>query len=169
VVEVNVYDFAANTCLAEWTSAAGPLPCAGESGDQRGFVQYLDAPDLEDGTTALKPGLLTLPQATADAYIRGLYPPIRVQSGEHFKATIACENGATTCLVLFRLEYQIGDQPSRAYWAYGKQYDRRPVQVDVDLGLLAGQNVRFGLAVFSLGSARDNRAIWLAPRIVYER
>lgn len=166
MAEEIVYDFAANACQAGWTSAAGILPCPGRPGDWRGFVQYLDAPDLEDGTTTLQPGLLTLPQATADAYIRGLYPSIRVQKGDHFKATIACEQGAATCRIIFRLEYQIGDLPSRVYWAYGKKYDGQPIQVDADLGLLAGQTVRFGLAVFPLGGTGDDRAIWVAPRIV---
>jgi hypothetical protein len=165
-VETTIYDFAANVCLAQWMNGAGSLPCPGMVGDSEGFVQYLDSPKLEDGTIALQPGLITFPQMTSDGYIRGIYPAITVQRGDHFNAIIGCENGAATCSVLFRLDCQIGSGPLRAYWAYGEQYNGENIPIDVDLNLLIGEKVNLGLAVFPLATANDNRALWVAPRIV---
>ena len=161
-----MYDFAANVCSAQWVSGAGQLPCRGVDGDHRGFVLYLPSPKLENGTTALQPGLITSPQMINDGYIRGTYPGIVIQNGDHFKATIGCENGAIACDALFLLEYQLGPGPMRTYWAYSEQYDGENTQIDVDLNLLAGEKVSLGLVVFPLGPVAENRALWVAPRIV---
>jgi hypothetical protein len=162
-----VYDFVAHSCYAQWSSAAGPLSCPGVDGDKKGFVLRLASPKLEDGTVSSQAGLLTFPQMVDDGQVRSIFPAIAVQNGDHFKATVGCENGATQCLVLFRLEFRIGNGPVNTYWTYSEQYDGENSQIDVDLGLLAGQKVNFGLAVLANGTATDDRALWVAARIVH--
>jgi hypothetical protein len=162
-----IYDFVENVCLADWTSGVGALPCPGQEFDDRGFVQDLEQSILEGGVVFQHPSLLMAPQATSSGFISGTYPEINVQAGEHFLATIGCEDRATGCMVLFRLDYQIGSAAPRTYESFGKQFSGEPWPIDVDLGLLSGQDVRFTLSVYSLGPASGNRVVWVAPRVVY--
>ncbi len=160
------YDFYANACLASWVSAAGSLPCPGKDGDAAGFILKLDNPSLEDGTNPGLPGLLTYPQNITDGYIQGIYPPFRVQAGDRFKAIVNCESSATACLVLFRLDYQVGNDPVRSLWAIGEVNDKKYFSLDLDISSLAGQDVKFILNVLAFGPATGDRAMWVAPRIV---
>jgi hypothetical protein len=161
-----VYDFVENACTAQWFSGTGLLPCPGAEGDQKGFVVKLTNPRLEDGTAFTGPGLLTFPENTANGYIRGIYPSFKVQNGDHFQAIVNCERNATSCWVLFRLDYQTGSGLIRDYWAFGEHYDGQYFTVDLDLSPLAGQDVKFVLSVLSLGPASGDRAVWIEPRIV---
>ena len=161
-----VYDFAANVCSAQWFSGAGTLNCPGVNKDKNGFVLIQSSSKLEDGTTIQRPGLLTSPQDTFNGYIRAVYPSVKVQNGDHFQAIVNCEGGAASCGVLFRVDYQLPDGLVRDFWAFGEQYDEKYFVVDLDLGPLAGQDVRFVLTVLSLGSATGDRALWVEPRIV---
>ena len=159
------YDFVANACSAQWFSGAGNLPCPGANNDRNGFVLPQSSARLEDGTLATRPGLLTAPQNLFNGYIRGVYPSYRVQNGDHFRAIVNCEGRATSCGVLFRLDYQLADGIVRDFWAFGEQYEGSYFTVDLDLSPLAGQNVRFVLTVLSLGPASGDRALWVEPRI----
>jgi hypothetical protein len=165
--ELVIYDFVANTCSAQWTSGAGTLPCPGQQTDVRGFVLSLDQPVLEGGTAFQRPSLLVAPQSTSSGFISGSYPAFTVQAGEHFLTIIGCEDGATGCLVLFRLDYQVGSAAPATYWGASKQYDGKPFPIDVDLSLLSGQDVRFTLSVVSLGPASGNQVVLVAPRVIY--
>jgi hypothetical protein len=161
-----VYDFTANACSAQWTSGAGTLDCPGVNLDRDGFVLVQSLARLEDGSIRSLPNLLTFPQNTFNGYIRGVYPSFRVQNGDRFRATVNCERGATSCGVLFRLDYQLADGIIRDFWAFGEQYEGNTFTVDLDLSPLAGQDVRFVLTVLSLGSASGDRALWVEPRIM---
>jgi len=160
-----VYDFVDNACSAQWTSGAGTLDCPGVNLDRDGFVLIQTISRFEDGRVRIQPNLLTFPQNTFNGYIRGVYPSIRVQDGDHFNAIVNCELGATNCGVLFRLDYQLSDGIIRDFWAFGERYEGNTFTVDLDLSPLAGQNVRFVLSVLSLGPASDDRALWVEPRI----
>ena len=118
-----VYDFVSNACSAQWFSSAGTLKCPGENNDINGFVLKQAISKLEDGTTIPKPSLLTVPQNTFNGYIRGVYPSFKVKSGDHFQAIVNCENGATSCGVLFRVDYQLADGLIRDFWAFGERYE----------------------------------------------
>jgi len=161
------YDFVANACSAQWTSGAGTLNCPGTNNDVNGFVLKQSLSRLEDGTTSLRPSLLTAPQNTSNGYIRGVYPSFRIQKGDHFQGIVNCERGATSCGVLFRLDYQLATGGLvRDFWAFGERYEGTTFTVDLDLSPLAGQDVRFVLSVLSLGDASGDRALWVEPRIV---
>jgi len=160
------YDFVANVCSAQWFSGAGNLDCPGTNNDQDGFVLKQTIARLEDGTSLTRSNLLTAPENVFNGYIRGVYPSFKVQEGDRFKAIINCENKATACGVLFRVDYQLADGIVHEFWAFGEQYDGKYFTADLDLSPLAGQDVRFVLTVLSLGSASNDRALWVEPRIV---
>lgn len=161
-----VYDFTVNACSAEWFTGAGTLTCPGVDKDVNGFVLKQTTSKLENGTSLTSPSLLTVPQNSFNGYIRAVYPSFKVQKGDHFKAIVNCEGGATSCGVLFRVDYQLADGIVHDFWAFGEQYDGKYFAVDLDLSSLAGQDVKFVLSVLSLGPASGDRALWVEPRIV---
>lgn len=121
---------------------------------------------MEDGTIDPRHGLLTFPQDVQNGYVIGIYPSIQVQSGDHFQAVVNCEYGAEACFVVFRLDYQIGYGTIRTIWAFLERNEGITYPVDIDLSFLAGQDVKFVLTTFSAGDTTDDRALWVAPRIV---
>jgi hypothetical protein len=165
-LEGSAYDFFANACSAAWSSSAGTLPCPGRNGDRRGFVLKINQPKLEDGKIDTHPGLLTFPQNINDGYIQGSYPPFSVQPGDRFRAIVNCEAGATSCLVLFRLDFQINNGTIQSLWAIGEVQDGKSFEANLDLNRFAGQEVKFILKVLAFGPATGDRALWVAPRIV---
>jgi len=159
------YDFVANACSAQWFSGTGNLTCPGVNNDRNGFILRQSNARLEDGTLINRPSLLTVPQNIFNGYIRSVYPSFRIQNGDHFQAIVSCEGRATSCGVLFRLDYQLADGLVRDFWAFGERYEGQYFTVDLDLSPLAGQDVRFVLTVLSLGPASGDRALWVEPRI----
>jgi hypothetical protein len=164
--EGTVYDFVSNVCSAQWSSGSGSLTCPGNNGDPRGFVLEITRPKLENGTFTSQPGLLTFPQNVYNGYIQGIYPTFKVQNGDRFQSIVNCEAGSTACFVLFRLDYQIGSAPIQNYWAFGEKYEGMFFEADLDLSSLADRDVKFILTILSLGPASNDRALWVAPRIV---
>lgn len=161
------YDFVANVCAATWYSGAGQLPCPGTDGDSKGFVLISNPAKLETGTTDGRTGLLTFPQNINNSYIQGFYPTYSVKSGDKFRATIGCEYGATSCYVVFRLDYSIsGTSSIQTYWAFVEKYEGQVYNADIDLSSLAGKDVKFILTVLSTGSPAGDRALWTNP-IIY--
>lgn len=160
------FDFAANACAAVWYSGSGQLPCPGSEGDARGFMIKQTAPKLENGTTDSRAALLTVPQNVNNGYIQGFFPPYTVKAGDRFRATIGCENGATNCYVVFRLDYQIGNGSIQTLWAFVEKYEGQVYNADVDLTPLVGQNVKFILTILATGSPVGDRALWTGP-IIY--
>ncbi|HUH99226.1 MAG TPA: NBR1-Ig-like domain-containing protein [Anaerolineales bacterium] len=160
------YDFAANLCQAQWMSGAGSLPCPGSDGDARGFVLGASNPQLENGNSSNAQGMITFPQNTYNGYIRGVYPPFMVQSGDHFQSIVDCAYGVTQCFVVFRLDYQVNGGIVQTFWSWAEKYDGLYYAVNLDLSPLAGQNVNFILTVLSNGDPTGDRAVWVAPQIV---
>ena len=160
------YDFFANACSALWSSAAGPLQCPGRDGDTQGFLLKISQPRLETGAFDPRPGLLTFPQNTYNGYIQGVYPAFRVQAGDHFRSIVNCEYAASSCLVLFSLDAQLGSGPLQNLWVIGEVYDGKVYQADIDLSRFAGQDVKFVLQVYSFGPSSGDRALWVAPSII---
>ena len=160
-----MYDFAANACSAVWFSSAGTLPCPGRDGDQKGFVLKLSNPQLENGTVDSRLGLLTYPQNIFNGYIQGIYPSYRVKAGDRFRSIVNCAYGATSCYVVFRLDYQTGTNPITTFWAFVEKYDGQYYQTDLDLSSLVGQDIKFILTVLATGSPTGDRALWVAPMI----
>jgi hypothetical protein len=160
------YSFAANPCEAQWQSNMGVLECPGKEGDAKGFVLPMERAQLEDGTTASLPSLLTFPHASSDGYILGVFPEYQVQAGDHFQASVGCEKDATACSVLFRLSYLDASSTPHDLWTLGEFYDGKVFNLDFDLSGLVGQKVKFVLDVSSLGDATGDRALWVDPHIM---
>jgi len=164
-VSGTTYDFVANTCSAQWTTGAGILECPGLNRDSDGFVLRQNIARLEDGSFRIAPNLLTAPQNIFNGYIRAVYPSFKIQDGDRFRAVISCERGATSCGVLYRVDYQLSDGIIREFWAFGERYEGNYFSVDLDLSPLAGKDVKFVFTVLSLGTASNDRALWVEPRI----
>jgi hypothetical protein len=162
-----IYDFAANVCAAKWYSGAGEQPCPGSDGNANGFVLIANPSKLENGTSDSRTGLITVPQNITNGYFQGIYPSYKVKSGDKFRSIINCEYGATSCYVVFKLEYAItGSSNVQTFWAFVENYEGQYYPADIDLTALVGQDVKFILSVYSTGSPVGDRALWVAP-IIY--
>jgi hypothetical protein len=160
-----IYDFVGNAPYAQWKSGAGTLPYPSSLGDGRGFAYRVENPLLENGAVDVNSALLTSPQNKYNGYIQAIYPDFYVQSGDHFQALVDCEYSAAGCNVTFRLDYMNSAGTIRTLWSWREYYNGQYKRADVDLSLLAGQNVKFILTLLAAGSATDDRALWVAPRI----
>jgi hypothetical protein len=80
---------------------------------------------------------------------------------------VGCANEAKNCSVKFELSYIVdGESTIQSAGSWVKTYDGNNLSVDQDLSSLAGKKVRFILSVFTNGEMKDDRAQWLAPRII---
>lgn len=172
-VDINVtgpsyvfYDFTNEACNAEWRNNNGALPCPGTEGDDEGYVISISSPRMENGAFADDHGLLTVPEHASDGYIRGKYPSIKIKNGDHFKALINCQYNASSCNVIFRLDYRAGDGAIKTLNEWQEVYEGQYYSVDVDLSPLAGENVKFFLTVLANTSKNKNYALWIYPRIM---
>jgi hypothetical protein len=170
-VDINVtgytvtgYDFLAKFCDASWQNESQDLPCPGTDGDERGFVLSLNAPKMEDGRSQGN-GLLTHPERENDGLISGKYPAFTIQSGDRFQAQIGCLNQANDCDMIFRLQYQIGNGSVRTLGQWREVYEGESSPINIDLSTLNGENVKFILSILSNGSAHEDYALWINPRI----
>jgi hypothetical protein len=160
------YDFEANYCAAKWRSDSGRLECPGNEGDGDGFVQLLPNPVIEIDRQENEPALWTQPEDEDDGWIQGEYPVFKVEKDMHFKAVVGCLDDAEDCDIIFQLNYRIGDGQPQTLWEAHEVYDDAFTRADVDLSQLVGEEVQFILKVLTNGSSQDDRAFWLAPRIV---
>ncbi|HJR80755.1 MAG TPA: NBR1-Ig-like domain-containing protein [Anaerolineales bacterium] len=170
-VDVNVtgytvtgYDFLARYCDASWQNESQDLSCPGTDGDDKGFVQSLNSPKLEDGKTQGN-GLLTHPELENNGMISGKYPAFQIQSGDRFQTQIGCLNQANDCDMIFRLQYQIGNGSVRTLGQWREVYEGQFYPLNIDLSTLHGENVKFILSVLSNGSSHEDYALWINPRI----
>ena len=158
------YDFLEKYCEAEWSTDAQSLPCPGTDGDKKGFALVLNSPKMENGTVQSK-GLVTHPQMVNNGLITGKYPGFTIQSGDRFQASISCLYKANDCNMIFKLQYQVGNGAVQTLGQWNEIYEGAAYQVNVDLSALNGQKVKFILTVLANGSAHEDYALWIAPRI----
>ena len=115
-----VYDFVANVCAATWFSGAGQQPCPGIGWKRKRFC--VDCQSLQAGEWHNRQPYRFdhLPQNINNGYIQGIYPSYKVKSGDKFRTIVNCENGATSCYVVFRLDYALAAvqpfKPSGLLW-----------------------------------------------------
>jgi hypothetical protein len=161
------YDLYTRAPDAEWIGSAGNLTFGGPDSDPNGFAMYRDGAKLEDGNTHNKV-LETHPQWVDDGVISGLYDPYNVAAGEHFLAKvgfIALADGSCGAgNVIFQLNYkESGTLHPLGSWTHA--CDGSLVNIDVDLSSLAGHSVKFAIAVLANGSAGQDWAVWVNPRV----
>ena len=170
-VDINVtgytvtgYDLLANYCEAEWQNESEGLPCPGTEGDDRGFVQVLRSPKMEDGKSR-GDGLLTYPERGNNGMIMGEYPAFKIQSGDRFVTQIGCLYEANDCDLIFRLQYQIGNGSVKTLGQWREVYEGQFYPINIDLSTLSGEKVKFILSVLANGSSHEDYALWINPRI----
>lgn len=161
-----VYDLAEHYCDAEWRSRSGVLDCPGIEGDAWGYALRRANARVETGAEAGTPALLTYPDSSANGAITGKYPPLQIQKGQRFQASLGCAYGASGCSVVFQLNYIIGDSPAASLGQWTHNYSGALENVDVDLSPLAGKQAQIILAVLSGGSSEGDQALWVNPRII---
>ena len=159
------YNFANNLCDADWQNNNRDLPCPGSDGDSKGYAIRLTNPVLENGDKQDQPGLLTVPKDAFNGVITGTYPPFKIRDGDHFRALLNCEYRAYSCNVIFRLQYQIDGGDVKTLGSWNEAYEGNYSSVDIDLGSLAGNKVKFILMATTNGSSDQDFALWFAPRI----
>jgi hypothetical protein len=163
------FDFVANASAANWrTEAPGPIRFPGVYGDPLGFVTPVNRPVLENGIPSPGSGLLMAPPYEYNEHIYGIFPPYEVKRGDRFQGFVGCEYGARECEVTFVLQYQQADNPSstRSFWNGWKSYKNTFSRVNLSLGPLAGQTVRFILLIRPNGPTLGDHALWANPVIV---
>jgi hypothetical protein len=168
--DTTAYDFVANYCSATWTSGAGTLPCPGTDGAASGYVLNVASPQLENGTIDTAPGLVVAPQNVTGGYIQGVFPAYTVQAGDYFQSVVNCAYGASSCYVLFRLDYKIGSGPQQTFWHWKERNEGLFYRANLDLSSLAGQSVQFILYMSDmsgLGVPSGDRAMWGGAKIVH--
>lgn len=159
------YSFADNYCQANWANGSGTLPCPGSDGDPNGYVIRLNAPKMENGDTEDEPGLLMVPQDKNNGFITAQFPAFTVQAGDRFRTIVNCQRDAVKCNVIFRLDY-LNNGVVKTYASWAEVYEGKYTPVDLDLGGLAGQTLKFILVVSANGGNNQDLAIWLNPHIV---
>jgi hypothetical protein len=97
--------------------------------------------------------------------ISGKYEAIRINSGDRFQALIGCQYKANDCDMVFRLQYQIGNGQIRTLGQWREIYEGQFYPVNIDLSSLNGEKVKFILSVLANGSAHEDYALWINPRI----
>lgn len=158
-------DFVESYCEADWESNRTLLPCPGAEGDPNGYVIRVNSPKLENGDRIDGAALLTFPDDSRNGFISGTFPAITVERGDRFRALVSCGFNNERCNVIFRLEFRSGGQVTRL-GSWNEAYEGQYFSVDLDLSSLAGQRGKFILTVLANGSARDDAALWVSPRIV---
>jgi hypothetical protein len=156
---------------ANWVSGASTLTFGGADTDVNGFVTYRNNQKLEDNSSPGKV-LETHPQWVTDGAITGTYPAYKVVAGERFRAKIGflllsdgtCGAGNAK----FQLNYREGSA-SNSLGQWTDTCDGKLVDIDVDLSSLAGRTVQFVLAVVANGSALQDQAVWVSPRVELPR
>jgi hypothetical protein len=162
-----VYDFAANSCRAEWRTGSGPIPCLGTTDGSEGFVILLDNPNLENRQEN-ELALWTHPNSSSSGWISGMYPEFVIQPNHHFKAWVGCLDNSKGCNIVFRLDFQNLDNGNfRTLGSWQEIYDGEITKIDLDLSPHAGKRVRFILLVEVNGDNPANAdAFWFVPGIV---
>lgn len=161
---ISGYDFIDKYCEAEWSTASQILPCPGTEGANQGFVLVQSPAKMENGNSQSK-GLITHPEQVKDGFIRGKYPAIQIQSGDRFQAWLNCMDKADDCDVIFKLQYQIGKGAIQTLGQWREVYEGQYYAVNIDLSALSGEKVKFILTVLANGSAHEDYAQWISPRI----
>lgn len=167
VVTSSGFDLHSRAPDATWVGSAGTVTFGGPDTNTNGFAMYKNSQRLEDGTSPVK--ILEIhPQWVNDGTMAGLYPNYLVVIGERFRTQLgflALSDG--TCgvgNVKFQLNYrEAGVRKPLGEWT--ESCDGVLRNIDVDLSAIAGKTIQFELAVLANGSAGQDWAVWVAPRV----
>jgi hypothetical protein len=165
-----IYDFNQVVCLAQWHSDRTTfLPCDGiddENGLLEGYVRLNSGPALEGSTRGNPPAIEMKPNNQQGGWLAGFFPPITLEEGDRFYATVGCLDGFPDCSVMFRLDYELADGTHETLAELPEVFDDVAGEFDVDLSSLAGQDATLVLVVLENGGASlEARGYWLNARV----
>ena len=167
VVSSSGFDLHTRAADASWTGSGGTIIFGGPDTDTNGFAMYKNSQKLEDGSTPAKI-LEVHPQWVNDGKMSGLYPGYLVVTGEHFKSQVgflalgdgSCGSGNAKFQVNYK---EAGVLKPLGEWIETCEGTLR--NIDIDLSGLAAKTVQFELAVLANGSAGQDWAVWVSPRV----
>jgi hypothetical protein len=167
VISSSGFDLHTRAADASWTGSGGAIVFGGPDTDTNGFAMYKNGQKLEDGSTPAKI-LEVHPQWVNDGKMSGLYPAYLVVTGEHFKSQVGfLALGDGSCgagNAKFQLNYkEAGVLKPLGEWIESCEGTLR--NIDIDLSSLGAKTVQFELAVLANGSAGQDWAVWISPRV----
>ena len=102
-------------------------------------------------------------------WIEGIYPLIKIQDGDHFKAWVGCIKDYDKCSLKFYLDYEDNNGKVHRLEEWVEEYDGAVSMIDLDLSALAGEKVRFILGAEALTkNVDDAQGFWFVPYITQE-
>ncbi|MEX1247376.1 MAG: NBR1-Ig-like domain-containing protein [Anaerolineales bacterium] len=154
-----VYDFTQVVCLARWDSGRAEfLPCDGEDDEQGELDGYVRL--APNGTIEVKPN------NQQGGWIAGYFPPIVIEEGEHFRATVGCVDENPDCAVAFIFKFETTDGTQAILGDPQPLSGETRIEFDLDLSPLAGQEIIMILEMQENGGrSLEARGFWLNPRI----
>lgn len=162
-----VYNYAENACEAAWESSVDEtIACPSAEDRTNGFIQPLDAVELENGVTYQEPSILTYPDVGRSGYMVGRFPAVKIEDGDHFQATIGCQSGAEDCNINFTLRFAQTGEGLTSLGNWHEVYEGLYYPIDIDLSDYAGEEIQIVLSAIAVDDTMQNEAIWMDPRIV---
>lgn len=165
LLETLTYDMISQICSAQWLINNVQQPCP--SSEAQNPISLVPSPALEDGSMLVNSAIMISPGNTNEP-IQGTYPEYLIQPGDHFRAIASCEANSISCSALLRVSYQDASNAIIDLWAVGEFYDQKYTQIDIDLGALAGQKVKFILEGTPLNTDPGNHVLFASPGIYRE-
>jgi hypothetical protein len=163
----NPVDFLDEYCKAEWRTSIGRISCPSAHQDfSDGSIQRREGATLTGGYEENETMLVTIPSSGSSGIISGRYPAFKVEDGDEFTAIIGCLDDSPKCYVSFQLNYSISGGAVQTLASWKEKDNGNFERVTVDLSSLEDKTVQIILTVLDNGSSTDDRAFWLAPKIV---
>jgi hypothetical protein len=148
---------------AEWRNTTTQIPWGDPPEDDAGVAVSLEMMKLENGK-AYNRVLATYPQRIDDGFVRGTYASYTVQTGDHFRTLLGFKENCGTGKARFQLVYKEGGTET-VFAEWLKICDGNVLTIDQDLASLVGRTLQFIIVVKAEGDYREDRALWVYPRI----
>lgn len=161
---VTVIDLTNNYCEAEWSSANGDLICPGYWDDPRGSILYSNGLRVEN-VRVTRNSLITKPNLAGNGWIQGSFSSYLVQNGDHLNVEIGCYANSPGCSLIFQIDIKRSNGSIINLGAWQEQDDGKITDIDINLSLLAGEEISLLFGVSNQGDAKTANAVWVAPRI----
>ena len=169
VAYIQSYEFYTpeNARKAQWRSNGGTLAVNGSFQNTTGSIRTIGSGKLSTDNFAKYMLLVDLPRhIKANGFIIGKYPPMRLNSGLHFKAIAGYIKGASAkngaVFVVNVIDVQ---QRSRHQIIKQKVAANKIARLDADLSTWAGKKIQIELMVDTNRNKTPDRAVWVKPRI----
>jgi hypothetical protein len=158
-----VFDLLDQAQDADWSNATEDLPFGDPDSDNPGVAAYARNVTLENDKTYSR-ALATYPQRIDDGLITGVFPAYTVKNKDHFVTQIGFRENCDEGNVQFRFGYQEGTNVVIIH-QWNKTCDGTLLTIDLDISDLAGKTVQFILEVSTRGVFKNDRSMWVSPRI----